>query len=108
MVQQGFTSRRDQLPGQDSNLDKENQNLLGARSNILLATTCDASPARPDRALTKSIAGSPENYPDLARVLTPWAELPEPLRDALARWPQIPEAIRRAILALVETVPNSA
>jgi hypothetical protein len=31
---------------------------------------------------------------------------PEGLRDALARWPEIPEAIRRAIVALLETVPN--
>jgi len=29
-------------------------------------------------------------------------------RFALAHWPEIPEAIRRAILALLETVPNYA
>jgi hypothetical protein len=38
--------------------------------------------------------------------MTLWPALQQALRDALARWPEIPEAIRRAILALLETVPN--
>jgi hypothetical protein len=56
--------------------------------------------------LAHSLPREIENDPKLRLMMALWPKLPEPLRDALARWPEIPEAIRRAILALLETVPN--
>jgi hypothetical protein len=72
------------LPRQDSNLDKENQNLLGSQPNPLPHTTSGNLPKRPDRARTKPPAADP----DLDRLL--------------AAWPKLAPAIRKAILALVD------
>jgi hypothetical protein len=73
----------EKLPRQDSNLDKENQNLLGALANSLPANTSDDCSRRLDRALTKAI----EPSRDLVRVI--------------GAWPALPEPIRRAVLALI-------
>jgi hypothetical protein len=102
------------LPGQDSNLDKENQNSLQAGSkavpdkrkgrgqesfSALLSAAGDAS--------CGSVMESNESAPsatarDLARIIDLWPELPEALRKALERWPELPPGIRAGILALAE------
>jgi hypothetical protein len=93
-----LTANEEKLPGQDSNLDKENQNLLATKRKSLRSKTSAKAPERPDRAWTKrnekpTFVGSLEagvSDPDLARVM--------------AAWPGLAEPIRRAMLALVESV----
>jgi hypothetical protein len=67
------------LPGQDSNLDKENQNTFLPQRNALPSATSDESTGRLDRALTKPL----ESDPDLARVVEAWPTLPDPIRRAM-------------------------
>ena len=75
-----------ELPGQDSNLDKESQSLSGERRNSLPDKTSSTASRRPDRARTKALQADA----DLARII--------------AAWPALPEPIRRAMLALADRV----
>jgi hypothetical protein len=67
------------------------------------SNTSENDPGAVDRALTTAKRKLPDYPPDLARVMDLWAELPEPMRLALARWPELAEPIRAAILALAGT-----
>ena len=108
-----------ELPGQDSNLDKENQNSFRADSNAVPGKTKRRgqgsfspllSPA--GDAACGSVREGKESHPlvttpNLARVIDLWPELPEPLRQALERWQELPEGIRAGILALAEAAGKS-
>src|SRR4051794_29155982 len=72
-----------ELPGQDSNLDKESQNLLLSGPNPLPANAPRAPPAAPRPRLDQT-------DPDLARILD--------------TWPALPPHIKAAVLALIQTV----
>jgi hypothetical protein len=76
---------KEELPGQDSNLDKENQKGKEQAPNILPENTYgeSADGVAPGVAQLSS-------DPDLARVVEVW--------------PELPDAIRRAVLALVQSV----
>jgi hypothetical protein len=75
------------LPGQDSNLDKENQNSIEQEGKVLPANTYGnrAEGAAPGVAQNAS-------DPNLALVVE--------------AWPDLPEAIRRAVLALVSSASS--
>jgi hypothetical protein len=81
------------LPGQDSNLDKENQKTAENRRKLLPATTSAVSAPLVARRVAHEGTNPPPAAasadPDLARVL--------------AAWPGLSQALRRAILALVES-----
>jgi hypothetical protein len=68
------------LPGQDSNLDKENQNPCVARRYHLKPQRL---PATMCRACTKLGPEPTLADPDLARVVEAWPDLPEPIRRAV-------------------------
>ena len=69
------------LPGQDSNLDKENQNLLSSPSKPIADTLCVDSPCAVDRALTNA----QEYAPDLVRIVEAWPTLPDAIRQAVLK-----------------------
>jgi hypothetical protein len=71
------------LPGQDSNLDKENQNLLDNPPK----PNADKAYVDPRRAVDRALTSGEEIDPELARV-----------GDA---WPTLPEAVRQAVLKLI-------
>jgi hypothetical protein len=73
-----------QLPGQDSNLDKENQKTFRSQSNLLPLN----SSSKKNAPLAPQLAPGPENRapsvePDLALVLSAWPFLPGPIRQAI-------------------------
>jgi hypothetical protein len=68
------------LPGQDSNLDKESQNLSQPRPNPLSANTSG------DTAVP--VARQLPNDPDFARLA--------------AVWPKLPEHVRRTIISIAD------
>jgi hypothetical protein len=72
-----------QLPRQDSNLNKENQNLFAGHPNCNPDSTCAESRRAVDRALTILSAESPVIDPDLARLVEAWPTLLDPIRRAM-------------------------
>jgi len=94
----------EKLPGQDSNLDKENQNVLLPHSKALPENKKRGKQEKLSPLLSPTGDG-PCGFltPDLSRVIDLWPELPEALRLALARWPELPEPIRAAMEALAGT-----
>jgi hypothetical protein len=74
------------LPGQDSNLDKENQNLLPGNRKSFDSETSVKSSLRPERALTKP--ADPD--PSLAKIIR--------------AWPTLPADVKNGIMVLVEKV----
>jgi hypothetical protein len=83
-----------QLPGQDSNLDKESQNPNAPQRKVGSDDTLrHTSPAgrSAGRSGGQGEGGAPDA--DLARIVE--------------AWPALPAAIRRAVLALVGTVDQS-
>jgi hypothetical protein len=73
-----------ELPGQDSNLDKENQKSKGQAPKVLPDNTSEQSAAPLTAPLTAD--------PDLTRVVE--------------AWPALSKAIRRAVLALIGSASN--
>ncbi len=71
------------LPGQDSNLDKENQNLLETERKLNHSKTSGDRPQRLDRALTKPPRESPQMDAGLARLIEAWPTLSGPIRAAM-------------------------
>jgi hypothetical protein len=70
-----------ELPGQDSNLDKENQNLLNNPPKANAGKACGDSRSAVDRALTKA----EEIDHDFARVVEAWPTLPAAIREAVLK-----------------------
>jgi hypothetical protein len=68
------------LPGQDSNLDKENQNLLASQRKSKRSKALADQQAEP---LAHTLAREVQKDPDLARVLTAWPTLPEATRAGI-------------------------
>ena len=86
----------DQLPGQDSNLDKESQKTFQDEHKVLPDNASGDGLDRFARGFARkesnpppSGPATPVTDPDLARIL-----------DA---WPTLPAPIRRAVLALIES-----
>jgi hypothetical protein len=73
------------LPGQDSNLDKENQNLFASRCKSGHASTS----GKPVQRRVRALYSAAKTDADLQRILTAWPELTPP--------------IRAAVLALIDT-----
>jgi|SRR6516162_1619926 hypothetical protein len=71
------------LPRQDSNLNKENQNLFAGSPNPNPGNTCVESGRAVDRALTIPIPELPVIDPDLARLIEAWPTLLDPIRRAM-------------------------
>ena len=79
-----------QLPGQDSNLDKENQNAFPAHHNCRAGNTSSQDEERFAHGFAQTGQKQPldgpaltsQIDPDLARVLDAWPTLPEPIRRA--------------------------
>ncbi len=85
------------LPGEDSNLHKENQNLLCGNPKLLPVNTSGKPSRRRDRALTKpTLKVAFSNPPEPSQVDPDLAQI-------VAAWPALPEHVRLAVLALVET-----
>jgi hypothetical protein len=78
-----------ELPGQDSNLDKESQNLLVSDHKVLQDSTCDETSRRRPSACT-TLA---ETDPDFSRLAN--------------AWPGLSAAVRSAILTLVDATSNA-
>jgi hypothetical protein len=78
-----------QLPGQDSNLDKENQNTFQPERNYLVVEDFGSKPS----SLTVQLTGAAPIDPDLARLVV--------------AWPSLPPHIRAAILALTNTTTHT-
>jgi hypothetical protein len=84
-----------QLPGQDSNLDKENQNAFRACQKPLCSLTSGdmATPLAPQLAPETKTSLPAALDPDLTRIMECWPALSEP--------------IRRAMLALAESAQTA-
>jgi hypothetical protein len=66
------------LPGQDSNLDKENQKTFLPRCKSI-----GDKASRPIEARFARRFAQIESDPDLARLIDAWPTLPEPIRRAM-------------------------
>jgi hypothetical protein len=77
-----------ELPGQDSNLDKENQNVIRLGPKALSAKPFSAGDAQLATLLAQVAENLPPSDPELTRVVE--------------AWPELPKHIRAAVLALVQ------
>src|SRR5262249_28889401 len=104
-----------ELPGLDSNQDKESQNPttplrnINADSNFCNTTTAGRSAGRSDQQGERGIL-DPDLAPYERQITLPQITLPEggildpDLAALVVAWPTLPDPIRAAIRALVGTV----
>ncbi len=75
-----LSADEEKLPGQDSNLDKENQNLFAERCKHKSTKGLEENQRAP---LAQTLARETENDPDLARLVELWEQLPQAGRKLL-------------------------
>ena len=85
------------LPGQDSNLDKENQKTFQEMHKSVRDNVLGQDKSRFARQFAQAGPNQPLEDPSQARPTD------ADLTRVLDAWPQLPEPLRRAILALVES-----